>query len=344
MTTQGKRPVRFALIGAGRIGTHHAAALARHVPDAELVLVADPFGDSAERLAGPLGADSTTDIDSALADGRVEAVAITSTSTVHADLVQRAAAAGKAVWCEKPMAMSLAEADAAVAACEQAAVPLQVGFNRRFSPDFAAAHEVVAAGGIGTPQLLRSVTRDPGLADPGAVPPWTIFTQTLIHDFDMLLWFNAGSRPVEVHAYADALVAPDFKEAGLLDTAVVTIRFDNGAIATAEASFSAAYGYDVRGEFFGSAGMVTAGTPAHLATTHWTAAGMVKPTSRQDTELMRDSYRAELQAFCRVVRAGEPSPVTGADARAALEVALTAVASVEQGAPGRLGASEVAHA
>jgi myo-inositol 2-dehydrogenase/D-chiro-inositol 1-dehydrogenase len=213
------------------------------VPDAELVLVADPFGDSAQRLAGPLGADSTTDIDSALADGRVEAVAITSTSTVHADLVQRAAAAGKAVWCEKPMAMTLAEADAAVAACEQAAVPLQVGFNRRFSPDFAAAHEVVAAGGIGTPQLLRSLTRDPGLADPGAVPPWTIFTQTLIHDFDMLLWFNAGSRPVEVHAYADALVAPDFKEAGLLDTAVVTIRFDNGAIATAEASFSALSGH-----------------------------------------------------------------------------------------------------
>ena len=344
MTTHRQRPVRFALIGAGRIGTHHATALARHVPDAELVVVADPFGDAAERLAGPLGADSTTDIDAALADERDEAVAITSTSTVHADLVQRAAASGKAVWCEKPMAMSLAEADSAVAACEQAGVPLQVGFNRRFSPDFAAAHEVVAAGGIGTPQLLRSLTRDPGLANPGAVPPWTIFTQTLIHDFDMLLWFNPGSRPVEVHAYADALVAPAFKEAGLLDTAVVTIRFDNGAIATAEASFSAAYGYDVRSEIFGSAGMVTAGTPAHLSTTHWTTAGKAQPTSRQDTELMRDSYRAELEAFCRVVRDGEPSPVTGADARAALEVALTAVASVEQGAPVRLGAPEVAHA
>ena len=344
MTTHRRRPVRFALIGAGRIGTHHATALTRHVPDAELVVVADPFGDAAERLAGPLGADSTTDIDAALADDRVEAVAITSTSTVHADLVQRAAAAGKAVWCEKPMAMSVAEADSAVAACEEAGVPLQVGFNRRFSPDFAAAHEIFAAGGIGTPQLLRSLTRDPGLANPGAVPPWTIFTQTLIHDFDMLLWFNPGSRPVEVHAYADALVAPDFKEAGLLDTAVVTIRFDNGAIATAEASFSAAYGYDVRGEVFGSAGMVTAGTPAQLSTTHWTNAGKAQPTSCQDTELMRDSYRAELEAFCRVVRDGEPSPVTGTDARAALEVALTAVASVQQGAPVRLDASAVAHA
>lgn len=339
MTIHGQRPVRFALVGAGRIGTHHASALARHVPDAELVVIADPVGDAAQRLAGPLGVDHTTDVESALADERVEAVAITSTSTVHADLVQRAAAAGKAVWCEKPMAMNLAEADAAIAACDEAAVPLQVGFNRRFATDFAAAHEVVAAGGIGTPQLLRSLTRDPGLVNPGAVPPWTIFTQTLIHDFDTLLWFNDGSRPVEVHAFADALVAPEFKAAGLLDTAVVTIRFDNGAIATAEASFSAAYGYDVRAEFFGSAGMVTAGTPAHVSTTHWTAAGMTQPTSRHDTELMRDSYRAELEAFCRIVRTGDPSPVNGSDARAALEVALAAISSVEQRAPIRLSSS-----
>jgi myo-inositol 2-dehydrogenase / D-chiro-inositol 1-dehydrogenase len=344
VSSHSQRPVRFALIGAGRIGSHHATALARHVPDAELVLIADPFGDAAQRLAGPLGAEATADIDAALADERVDAVAITASSTVHADLVQRAAAAGKAVWCEKPMAMSLAEADAAIAACEKAGVPLQVGFNRRFSPDFAAAHEVVVAGGIGTPQLLRSLTRDPGLADPGAVPPWTIFTQTLIHDFDMLLWINAGARPVEVHAFADALVAPSFKDAGLLDTAIVTIRFDNGVLATAEASFSAAYGYDVRGEFFGSAGMVMAGTPAQLPTSHWTATGVAQPTSRHDTELMRDSYRAELDAFCHVVRTGEASPVTGEDARAALEIALAAIASVERAAPVRPGAGAVAGA
>jgi myo-inositol 2-dehydrogenase/D-chiro-inositol 1-dehydrogenase len=344
LVSEGDRPVRFALIGAGRIGTHHATALARHVPDAELVVVADPFGDAAQQLAGPLGAESTVDVEAALDDERVQAVAITSSSISHAALVQRAAAAGKAVWCEKPMAMTLEEADAAIAACQNAAVPLQVGFNRRFSSDFAAAHQVVAAGGIGTPQLLRSLTRDPGLADPGAVPPWTIFTQTLIHDFDTLLWFNGGSRPVEVHTFADALVAPDFKQRGLLDTAVVTIRFDNGAIATAEASFSAAYGYDVRSEIFGSTGMVMAGTPAQLPTTHWTAAGMARPTSRRDTELMRDSYRAELEAFCRVVRTGEPSPVNGVDARAALELALAAIASVEQGGPVRLEPPEAAHA
>lgn len=340
MAAAAHRPVRFAIIGAGRIGTHHATALARHVPDAELVVVADMLGEAAQRLAESLGVDHTADIDAALADDRVEAVAITSSSTAHADLVQRAAAAGKAVWCEKPMAMTLAEADSAIAACDKAAVPLQVGFNRRFSRDFAAAHEAIRAGTIGTPQLLRSLTRDPGLADPGAVPPWTIFTQTLIHDFDMLLWCNVDSRPVEVYAIADALVAPDHRQNGLLDTAIVTIRFDNGAIATAEASFSASYGYDVRGEFFGSAGMVMAGTPAQLPTQLWTSGGVAQPTSRSDTELMRDSYRAELEEFCRVVRTGEPSPVGGTDARAALEVALAAIASVEQGAPVRLERSE----
>jgi myo-inositol 2-dehydrogenase / D-chiro-inositol 1-dehydrogenase len=127
---------------------------------------------------------------------------------------------------------------------------------------FREAHDVVAAGGIGTPQLLRSLTRDPGLTNPGAVPPWTIFTQTLIHDFDSINWLNPGAEPVEVYATADALVAPDFKDAGLLDTAIVVVKFDNGAIATAEANFSAVYGYDVRAEVFGSAGMVTAGDAA----------------------------------------------------------------------------------
>jgi myo-inositol 2-dehydrogenase/D-chiro-inositol 1-dehydrogenase len=229
------------------------------------------------------------------------------------------------------MAMTLRDADRAVSACRQAGVPLQVGFNRRFAPDFAAAREVVAAGGIGTPQLLRSLTRDPGLANPGAVPPWTIFTQTLIHDFDTLNWLNPGARAVEVNAMADALVAPDFKDRGLLDTAVVTIRYDNGALATAEASFSAAYGYDVRAEAFGSAGMVTAGTPAQLTTAHWTADGVVRPTRRADTELFPESYAGELASFCAAVRSGTPPVVTGEDARAALRIALACIESVQAG-------------
>ena len=229
------------------------------------------------------------------------------------------------------MAMTLADADRAIAACQAAGVPLQVGFNRRFARDFVTARETVVAGGIGTPQLLRSLTRDPGLANPGAVPPWTIFTQTLIHDFDALNWFNADATAVELSVMADALVAPDFKEAGLLDTAVVTIRYDNGAIGVAEASFSAAYGYDVRGEAFGSAGMVTAGNPAHLSTAHWSAAGVSSPTARADTDLFTDAYAAELAAFCSTVREGTPTQVGGEDARAALRIALACIEAVETG-------------
>jgi myo-inositol 2-dehydrogenase/D-chiro-inositol 1-dehydrogenase len=331
--------VRFALIGAGRIGTHHATTLARVLPEAELVVVADPAPGAAQRLGQPLGTAFTESVEEALAGDGVEAVLIASSSMVHSELVQRAAAAGKAVFCEKPMAMTLEEADAAIAACERAGVPLQVGFNRRFAPDFAAARQVVVDGGIGTPQLLRSLTRDPGLADPGAVPPWTIFTQTLIHDFDTLRWLNPGAEAVQVQAFADALVAPDFKLGGLLDTAIVTIRFSNGALATAEASFSAAYGYDVRGEVFGSEGMVAAGTPAQQTMAHWTSSGVSRPTVRRDTELFPVAYAEELRSFCSAVREGTSTRATGHDARAALAIALAAIESVQTGAPATVAGS-----
>ena len=159
--------------------------------------------------------------------------------------------------------------------------------------------KLVTSGAIGSVQLMRSVTRDPGLANPAAVPPWTIFLLTLIHDFDALLWLNPGADPVEIYATADALVAPDFKNAGLLDTAVVVITFDNGARAVAEANFSAAYGYDVRGEVFGSKGMVTVGSGARSSAQLFTASGSNADTVRSDTELMRDAYAGEFVEFCR---------------------------------------------
>ena len=324
-------PVRIGLIGAGRIGTHHATTLARRLPEAELVAVADPFEASAKRLGEALGAEWLTDSQALIDDPRIEAVAITCASTAHADLVVAAAQAGKAVFVEKPMAMTLADADRAISAAEANGIPLQVGFNRRFARDFITARDVVTAGGIGTPHLLRSLTRDPGLANPAGVPPWTIFTQTLIHDFDALNWLNPGATAVEVSVMADALVAPDFKDAGLLDTAVVTIRYNNGAIAVAEASFSAAYGYDVRAEVFGSGGMVMAGSPAHLTTSHWSATGVSSPTARADTDLFDNAYAAELAAFCAAVREGTPTVVGGRDARAALRIALACIESVETG-------------
>jgi myo-inositol 2-dehydrogenase / D-chiro-inositol 1-dehydrogenase len=325
-------PVRVGLVGAGRIGTSHATLLARRVPGARLVAVADPRRSAALALAAALGCRALNDPAELFADPEIEAVVIAASSEAHADLIVAAAAAGKAVFCEKPMSLTIEEIDRGIEAACTAGVALQVGFNRRFSADFAAAHQLVTEGGIGTPQLMRSLTRDPGLASPAGVPPWTIFLQTLIHDFDSLLWLNPGAEPVSLYATADALVAPAFKSAGLLDTAVVVITFDNGAIAVAEASFSAAYGYDVRGEVFGSGGMVTMGEGARTSLVHSTSTGRHIDTTRGDVELFLDSYAAELVEFTDAVREGRTPAVTGVDARRALTLALASIESVKTGA------------
>ena len=333
--------VAFGLIGAGWIGAFHGETLARRVPGARLAAVADPAPGAAERLAGSLGAPhATTDPAELLADPAVKAVLIAAPARIHADLVEAAAGAGKAVFCEKPMALTLADADRAIAATLAAGVPLQVGFNRRFDTGFRAAHELAAAGRLGTPQLLRSLTRDPGIPDPGRVPPSTIFLETLIHDFDTLRYLNPGAEAVEVYAVADALAYPDYKDQGLQDTAVVLVRFDNGAMATAEASFNAVYGYDIRGEVFGSAGMATAGDIRRTTMVYHGAEGVVADTWRRNIDLFHDAYTAELAAFADCVRSGATPEPGGRDARAALAIALAAIRSVETGSPVRLSVVE----
>jgi myo-inositol 2-dehydrogenase / D-chiro-inositol 1-dehydrogenase len=326
-------PVRVALVGAGRIGQSHATLLARQVPGARLVAVADPRPGVADALGDRLGAHGLDDVALLWDDPEVEAVVIAASSPAHCALVVAAAEAGKAVFCEKPMGMSLEEIERGVRAARTAGVALQVGFNRRFAPEFAAARTLVDTGAVGTPQLLRSLTRDPGLADPAAVPPGTIFTQTLIHDFDTLLWLNPSARVTSVFATADALVAPDFRDAGLYDTAVVVLTFDNGARAVAEASFSAAYGYDVRGEVFGSAGMVTMGDGRVTSALLSDATGRHQATARGDVELLGASYTAELAEFADAVREGREPVVTGDDAWRALQVALAAWESADSGRP-----------
>lgn len=326
-----KNSVRVGLIGAGRMGSFHGETVAQRIPGATLIAVADPVPGAAEKLAAKLGAQkSYTDPQAMLNDPDIDAVVIASPARTHAELVVAAAKAGKGVFCEKPMAVTLEEADKAINAAEEAGVTLQVGFNRRFVSGFTAAYEEIKAGKIGVPQLLRSTTRDPGLGDPTPIPHWTIFLETLIHDFDILMHLNPGAKPTQVYAVADALVRPDFKDRGLLDTAVVNIRFDNGAIATAEANFQAVYGYDVRGEVFGSKGMLQAGNMNLNNCVRYTAEGISIDTARRDTDLLRDAYVAELTDFVRCVATGAPPKAKGEDARNALEIALACIASVQQ--------------
>ena len=326
-------PVRIALIGAGRIGASHASVIARRVPEGTLVAVTDPRPGAADAVAAPLGARAETTVDAVLSAGDVDAVVIAASSTAHAELIVAAAEAGKHVFSEKPAGMSLAEIARAHAATEKAGVRFQVGFNRRFAAEFRAAREAVTQGRIGTVQLMRSLTRDPGSGptDPGAVPAWTIFTQTLIHDFDTLNWLNPGACAVDVVATADALVRPDFKKSGLLDTAVVVIRYDNGAIAIAEASFAAAYGYDVRGEVFGSGGMVTAGDGSTSSMRLYDASGRSATTARGDTELLIDAYTGEFAEFVGAIQESRRPSVGGDDAWAAFAIAEACIESIQSG-------------
>lgn len=312
-------PLSFGLIGAGWIGSFHAETLANRLPGARLAAVADPVPGAAERLPAPRAYRDPLDL---IDDRSIDAVAICSPAATHADLVVAAAQAGKHVFCEKPMALTLDDADRAIDAARAAGVALQVGFNRRFAPDFADMHARIVEGAVGTPQLLRSLTRDPGITAEVAarVKPWTIFNETLIHDFDTLCWLNPGARVTQVYAQADALVHPQLADTGFLDTAVVQLRFDNGAFAIVEASFQAVYGYDVRGEVFGSGGVLQAGRAPENA-------------AAANTELFGDAYVAQFAHFVNCVHAGIEPSVTGGDARVALEIALAARESVETSAP-----------
>jgi myo-inositol 2-dehydrogenase/D-chiro-inositol 1-dehydrogenase len=329
-------PLGLGLIGAGRIGTYHAETMSRRLVDADLVAIADPAPDAARKLADTLGVKmATTDVVELISNPAVKGVVIASPARFHTDLVIQACESGKAVFVEKPMALTIADANRAIAAARNAGVVLQVGFNRRFDLGWAEARKAIDAGRIGTPQLLRSLTRDPGpfRADPAKIPQWTIFYETLIHDFDTLNFLNPGATPVEVYATADALVRPDAKASGHLDTAVVTIKYDNGAIAVAEANFCALYGYDIRGEVFGSAGMVSMGEMQRSTLALLTAEGKHADTLRSDTERFASAYAGEFQSFVDSIRGGKSTGPDGEDARMALAIALAAIKSVEGNRP-----------
>ncbi|MBP2573969.1 myo-inositol 2-dehydrogenase/D-chiro-inositol 1-dehydrogenase [Agrobacterium tumefaciens] len=335
------KTVNVGLIGAGRIGSFHGESVARRIVDAELVAIADPAPGAAAKLAEILDVDASyTDVAEMLAHPSLDAVIIATPARFHTNVLVQAAEAGKAVFCEKPMALTLEDADRGIAAAKAAGVPLQVGFNRRWDQAFAEGRAAIDAGKVGAPQLIRSLTRDPGPfgADPDRIPLWTVFYETLIHDFDTLLWLNPGAKPVEVFAMADALVRPDARDKGFLDTAVVNIRFDNGSIAVAEANFCAMYGYDIRGEVFGSGGMITMGDVRRSSMTLFDKDGVSNDTWRRDTDHFVQGYTAQLASFVEAVRDGEIKDApTGADAHNALAIALAAIESVSKKQPFRMG-------
>lgn len=318
-----------ALFGAGRIGKIHAANLAAQ-PGARLKYVVDTHQPSAQELAAQYGA-SVSDIDSALADPEVGAVVIASSTDTHADLILRAAAHGKAIFCEKPVDLTLERARQCAAAVKEAGVACLIGFQRRYDPTFAAVKARIEAGEIGQPEVLVVTSRDPGAPPVDYIKrSGGIFKDMLIHDFDICRWILADEA-VSVQATASVLTDPAIGEAGDADTTAVTIRTRSGRLCQINTSRRAAYGYDQRFEVLGSLGMLQAG---NHRPTEVTAYGSQQVSTDLPEHFFLERYRAayalEMAHFFDVVQRGATPRTTVEDGVKALELADAATRSWQE--------------
>jgi myo-inositol 2-dehydrogenase/D-chiro-inositol 1-dehydrogenase len=263
-----------------------------------------------------------------------DAVAICTPTPSHAQLIVEAARAGKAIFCEKPVSLDLAEVDRALAAVEAAGVPFQIGFNRRFDPGHAAVAEAVRDGSVGEPHLARISSRDPAPPPTGYIATsGGIFLDMTIHDFDMARYV-VGSEVVEVFARGTVRIDQAFADAGDVDTAVVTLVHENGCLTTIDNSRQAVYGYDQRVEVFGSDGMASSENPlAHAAIirTRDGVRGATLPYFYLERYI--PSYLREWEAFIGAVASGTTPPVGADDARAPLVIGLAAWESLREGGP-----------
>jgi myo-inositol 2-dehydrogenase/D-chiro-inositol 1-dehydrogenase len=330
--------LRFAQFGAGRIGAVHAANLASS--DAtQLLYVVDVNTAAAQSLASACGA-RVTDAATALADPAVDAVIIASSTDTHADLAMAAAKAGKAIFCEKPIDLSLQRVDECLAAVKRAGVPMFVGFNRRFDPSFSELRARIDAGSIGAVEQVIISSRDPGL------PPLAYlkvsggqFRDMTIHDFDMARWL-LGEEPVEVFAYGSCLVDPAVGEIGDTDSVMVLMKTASGRLCHINNSRRATYGYDQRLEVHGSKGRLIAGN--HTPTTVELADGNAVTSDKPlyfFLERYAAAYKIELAAFVAAVIGKKPMPVTAEDGRQAIVLAEAAAESLQTGRPVTLNGS-----
>ena len=322
--------VKFGLLGAGRIGKVHAKAISADA-NAELVAVADAFPAAASAIAAQYGCKVLT-IDEILASKDIDAVVICTPTDTHADLIEAFARAGKAIFCEKPVDLSLARVKACLAVVRDTKAVLMVGFNRRFDPHFAAVRATIDAGTLGDVEMVTITSRDPGappveyIARSGG-----IFRDMTIHDFDMAR-FLLGEEVSEVSAMAAVLTDPAIKATGDFDSVSVMLKTASGKQCLISNSRRATYGYDQRIEVHGSLGAATAENQRPVMIEVATAAGYTRPPLH-DFFMTRytEAYAAEIAAFIAAVGgAGVASP-SGEDGLAALALAEAALKSVAEG-------------
>lgn len=320
------RKINVGLIGAGRIGRVHAEHLAYRIPEANLVAVSDVVSESAENLASNFQIPkAVTDYRLIMDDRDIEAVAICSSTNTHSKLIEEAAAAGKHIFCEKPIDLELGKIDRALAAVEKAGVKLQVGFNRRFDPNFQRAQEMVASGKIGDSHIMRITSRDP---EPPPVEyvrvSGGIFLDMAIHDFDMAR-FLVGCEVEEIYAVGGVMVDPDIGKEGDIDTAITTLTFSNGTLGTIDNSRKAVYGYDQRVEVFGSEGVVIVSNRAPDSAVLSNADGVHAALPLFFfIERYTEAYISEMTAFIKCIQNDTAPPATGLDGRIAVVMGYAA--------------------
>lgn len=334
---QSTKVCNIGIIGAGRIGKLHAENIKHHLPQFSLKAIADPFINQewGKQLGIELVSQHVQDV---LFHDDIDAVVIASPSHLHLEQIKAASEANKAIFCEKPIGLSEEEIKATLELVNKNKTLLQLGFNRRFDPSFADLQRRIKTGDIGAPHIVRITSRDPACPSKEYIATsGGIFMDMSIHDFDMAR-FLTQSEVIEVFASGAVLINPEFSDYQDVDTAVITLRFANGALGVIDNSRQAVYGYDQRVEVFGSLGMLQAENQLNTSVSHYGA----QSTSHANPkyfflERYQEAYISEFTAFYDAWANQQVSPVSGEDGLKALQIAKAAKKSLDTGMPVQVG-------
>ena len=329
--------VRFGILGAGRIGNVHAKTIAGS-GRASVAYVADAIPEAAKKLAAAVGAKAAT-VDEIIAAKDVDAILIGTPTDTHADLIEQAARAGKAILCEKPVSLSVERIEQCLPVVEKAGVPLMIGFNRRYDPNFSGLEQRLRAGDVGDIEIITIISRDP------APPPVSyiersggLYRDMMIHDFDMARFLLGGEEIVTVHALGSVLTDPAIKATGDVDTAVVHMTTASGKLIVITNSRRATYGYDQRLEVHGSKGMLRAGN-VHMTTLERADANGFNADVIQNFFIDRyqAAYSLEIGAFLTAMEKGTKPTASGHDGLMAQKLAEAATVSSKTGQVVKVG-------
>lgn len=326
--------INLGVIGLGRMGQVYAFHAAHALPDAVLVAAADLNADLRQQFADRVGGVAVySDHHELLAHPGLDAVIVATPTATHRDVVIDAAAAGKHIFCEKPMALTLRATDEAAAAVEQAGVFCQVGLMRRFDDGYVAAKRQIDAGVIGQPVAIRAIGRDPfrtSLEFANPAMSGGIIVDMGIHEFDLLRWLMADEVE-RVYAEVSALVYPELLTVGDHDSAIVTAHFAGGALGNVEVSRTAIYGYDIQTEIVGTKGTLQVGYLRQTPLLTLTKAGVTHDVVPHFPQRFGAAYTRQIEYFVDCLRRGERPTITPADSRAALQIGLAATRSHREG-------------